>query len=191
MSKAKRKTELSREEILDEIKKLTERAKQHTSQQIDLDLGGDLGDEDIDFGFDSSKLKDTANPEESYRLYYGIRRLLMDNLPGGKSNKKLRQLIYDEKNLFLNRGFEIKEDGIRGQDGRMTYIGPFLIDAFNAVVEWIKTGANPYDVFQTFYDMNEIKGYHQPKENTTSEDQSSFDQKLKILLKTSPPKKDK
>jgi len=164
MAKAqKQKKSLSKEEILDEIKKLTERAKETSSQQIDL-IPANLGDEDIDLNFDPVLLKDTTNPEESYRLYYGIRRLLMDNLPSGKANKKLRQMIYDEKNLFLNRGIDIKDSGIRGSDGRQTYIEPFLKTAFLTVTNWITNGANPFDIFMTFRNLNEERGYYDNKQ---------------------------
>ncbi|RZK28079.1 MAG: hypothetical protein EOO61_22555, partial [Hymenobacter sp.] len=121
MAKAKKQSKaLTKEEIIAEIKQLSERAQETGSQQLDL-IPAELGDEDIDLGFDTALLQDTANPEESYRLYYGIRRLLMDNLPPGKPNKKLRQAVYNEKNLFLNRGEDIKPNGVRGSDGRQTY----------------------------------------------------------------------
>lgn len=49
--------------------------------------------------------KEFENPEEKYQLYYnGIRKLLMDFLPKGKEYKQLRDIIYDEKNVFLNLG---------------------------------------------------------------------------------------
>lgn len=45
--------------------------------------------------------KEFENPEEKYQLYYnGIRKLLMDFLPKGKDYKQLRDIIYDEKNVF-------------------------------------------------------------------------------------------
>lgn len=163
-NKSKKSSSKSKEEIIKEIKELSDRAKQTSSHQLDL-IPTELGDEDIDLGFTPDQLKDTSDPEESYRLYYGIRRLLIDNLPTGPNNKKLRQMIYDEKNLFLNRGIDIKDNGIRGSDGRQTYIAPFLKEAFNAVSSWIANGANPFDIFMTFRTMNEEKGYYTDKKN--------------------------
>ena len=47
--------------------------------------------------------KQFEDPEEKYNIYYvGIRKLLMDYLPKGKAYEEMRQIIYDEKNIFLN-----------------------------------------------------------------------------------------
>lgn len=157
---------LSEEEILKQIKELSDRSMETSSHQLDL-LPAQLGDEDIDLGISPDILKDTADPEESYRLYYGMRRLLIDNLPAGPSNKKLRQMIYDEKNLFLNRGMDINQNGVRGSDGRQTYIQPFLKEAFMAVSNWIANGAIPFDIFMTFRNMNIEKGYYEKGKTDT------------------------
>jgi len=50
---------------------------------------------------------------------------LRNNLPQGKKNEKLRRYVYDEKSLFLNRGKEKDDRGIRGSDERQTYIPNF------------------------------------------------------------------
>jgi hypothetical protein len=146
----------TREEIFEEIKKLSEKANQAGGQQ--LPLLPDLPKEDIS-GFDLSMLNDTADPGKSHRLYYGMRRLMMDNLPTGKENNDLRQFVYKEKNLFLNRGKELDKNGIRGSDGRMTFI-TFLEIAFQITVEWIKQGANATMLWQMFYDENDKFGFH-------------------------------
>lgn len=156
----KTKENKTREEIFEEIKKLSEKASQVGGLQIPL--LPDLPKEDLS-EFDLSILNDTADPEKSHRLYYGMRRLMMDNLPRGKENKELRQFIYDEKNLFLNRGNELNDDGVRGSDGRMTFT-TFLEIAFQISAEWIKQGANPIGLWQLFYDENEKFGFHSSKE---------------------------
>lgn len=157
---AKKNNAKPREEIIDEIRSLAKRADETSSQQMDLFLGQVLGDEDIDIGFDFSGLTDTANPDKSHKIFYGIRRLLIDYLPKGEENKKLRQKIYDEKNLFLNRGIEKGANGIRGSDGRMAYIEQFLVEAFKVVADWVSKGANAYDIWFAFWDLNEQRGYH-------------------------------
>jgi len=86
--------------------------------------------------------------------------------------KKLRDYIYYEKSLFLNRGQDKDEYGIRGSDERMTYIDNFLQVALEKVYEWVRTGANPFDLYMSFYSLNEEKGYHKKK----IENQSTFDQ---------------
>lgn len=67
--------------------------------------------------------KEFENPEEKYNIYYkGIRKLLMDYLPKGKEFKEVREIIYDEKNIFLNSGKRKSDNnGIRKSDGRMTF----------------------------------------------------------------------
>lgn len=185
-----KKQSISDAEKLAQIKMLSEKAQESIDQQLDLFSLGELGDEDIDFGFNPSQLKDTANPAESHRLYYGMMRLLKDNLPKGPENKKLRNFIYVEKSLFLNRGIAENENGIKGSDERMTYLTPFLAQAFNIIVDWVKTGANPYDAYVAFWDANEENGFHHKLAEETTESQKDFDRKLKVLLNTKPSKKD-
>lgn len=152
----------SQEEILEEIRLLSKRADEGAGQPISLfEAGTDLGDEDIDLVFDASIItNDTANPDKSHRLYYSIKRLLETNLPKGQQNKQLRQLILDEKNLFLNRGIQKDKNGIRGSDGRMTYIPNFLEEAFNIVARWISSGGSSFDLYLAFWNINEERGYH-------------------------------
>lgn len=148
------------EEIKEQIKALSKRANELSGQQLNLLSNIEIGDEDIDSAFDLSELDQSANPTESHRLYYGMMGMLKNNLPRGLENKKLRQFIYDEKNLFLNRGEHLKEDGRRGSDGRMTYIYDFLTEGFAVVSKWVLDGANPYDIYLKFREMNEERGYH-------------------------------
>jgi hypothetical protein len=145
----------SQEDIFDEIKKLSEKA----NELSDIDLG----EEDITF--DTSLINDMADPEKSHKLTYIMRRLMMDNLPKGPENLKLRRYIYDEKLLFLNRGKHIdKNTGVRGSDSRMTYIPNFLQVAFDTTIAWVKSGGTPIDLFTAFWDLNESRNYHQENE---------------------------
>ncbi|GEM_PF-1135118 len=162
-----------RDERLEEIKKLIDQAKKNTEgKQGSLFSDEDLGKEDV--GFDASILSDTADPDKSYALYYSMRKMLMDNLPSGKKNKKLRQMIYDEKNLFLNRGKALDSRGKRGSDGRMSFIATFMEPAFNSVADWVKTGGSSFDAYMAFYDLNEAYGFHKVEdENGTSTNEDS------------------
>jgi len=182
--KEKIKREKTKEEILEEIKHLAQRADESSNHQLDLFKGQNLGDEDIDIGFDASIIDDTADPKKSYILYYGIQRLLIDYLPKGPKNKRLRQYVYDEKNLFLNRGMDKDHTGRRGSDGRMTYISSFLQTAFNTVANWVSSGANAFDIYQAFWNLNEEKGYHKKRYS-----ENTFDRNLEGLLNTPPPQK--
>lgn len=163
-----------RDERLEEIKKLVDQAKKNTEgKQGSLFSDEELGKEDIEF--DASILSDTADPDKSYALYYSMRKMLMDNLPSGKKNKKLRQMIYDEKNLFLNRGKALDARGKRGSDGRMSFIATFMEPAFNVIADWVKTGGSSFDAYMAFYDLNETYGFHKVEDgdkNSTSEDPS-------------------
>lgn len=140
-----------REERLREIRELSAQAD---AEEADLQLTM-FPEEDADIGFDIDELKNSQDPDRSWRIYYTIRRLLMDNLP---KEKQLRKLVYNEKNLFLNRGREIV-NGKRGSDGRMAFLDSHLTVALDIVTDWIKGGADPTEIFIAFYDRNKESGY--------------------------------
>ena len=142
-----------------ELRRLQQRADENrkAGKQLGLGLpdeeaaGEDLAGEDL--------LRDLQNPEEAHSLYYAIRRELMNGLPAGGENKELRQFVYDEKNLYLNRGKEIDPDtGIRGSDGRQAYL-QHLQNALIAVRRWSAQGGNAFDAFMMFRDMNKQAGF--------------------------------
>jgi hypothetical protein len=71
-----------------------------------------------------------------FLLYYqGLAKLLKDNLPKGKEYEDVRRIVYDEKNVLINRGAKKDEKGIRGSDGRMAYTAD-LEEAIKIVAEW-------------------------------------------------------
>lgn len=104
--------------------------------------------------------KEFDNPEEKYRIYYnGIRKLLMDFLPKGKDFKEVRDIIYDEKNIFLNLGKRKSDNnGVRKSDGRMTY-QPVMNEILDVIVQWVGESQNPFDIYRAFYELNEKHGY--------------------------------
>lgn len=104
--------------------------------------------------------KQFDNPEEKYNLYYnGIRRLLMNFLPKGKDYKEIRDIIYDEKNIFLNLGKRKSDhNGIRKSDGRMTY-QPIMNEILDLIVEWVGNSQNPFVLYKSFYELNEKHSY--------------------------------
>ncbi|RNI27355.1 hypothetical protein EFA69_14535 [Rufibacter immobilis] len=156
----KKSGELSEEEFLADMKKLSDRAKEVTGVQTGLFDGADLGEEDLDTSFDIANLNDTADPDASHKLYYTMMAVLRRHLPSGKENEKLRRYIYDEKSLFLNRGKAKDEKGVRGSDERMAYLGNFLNVALNTVQRWVEQGAVPYDLYMAFNTLNRERGYH-------------------------------
>lgn len=104
--------------------------------------------------------KDFENPEEKYNIYYrGIRKLLMDFLPKGKEFKEVRNIIYDEKNIFLNSGKRKSDNnGIRKSDGRMTF-QPVMNEILDIIVQWVGESQNPFVLYREFYELNEKHDY--------------------------------
>ncbi len=152
----KKEQELSAEDI--ERMELLAKANERVGKQ--LTISGETGSlEEID-ELKAILAKDFANPEEKYNVYYnGIRRLLMDNLPKGKDFKEARDIIYDEKNIFLNLGKKKSDhSGIRKSDGRMTY-QPVMNEILDIVVDWVAGSRNPFDIYKSFYELNEKNGY--------------------------------
>lgn len=150
--KTEKNTKKTREEIREEIKRLSEKADSITPKQLKL---VELDDEDVEF--DTSVFNNTADPDKSYKLYYGMLRLMKDNLP---KDKAVRRYVYDEKNIYLNRGKRINAQGIRRSDGRMAFITPFLEIAFDITANWVKSGSNPFDLYEAFRQKNEEMGYY-------------------------------
>jgi hypothetical protein len=109
------------------------------------------------------------NPEEKYQAYYnGMQKVLKQYLPSGKNFKQARDIIYDEKNVFLNLGKKKSDNnGIRGSDGRMTY-QPVMNEMVDLIVNWASTSQNPFTLYNALYELNEKHGYgHEVYDDTT------------------------
>ncbi len=151
---------------------LLQKANERTGRQLTINSEtGNLEE------FDELKQlvgKEFENPEEKYQLYYnGIRKLLMDFLPKGKDNKQLRDIIYDEKNVFLNLGKKKSDNnGIRKSDGRMTY-QPVMNEILDVIINWIGESQNPFDLYKDFYELNERHGYGHEKYDDSTKDVAS------------------
>jgi len=104
--------------------------------------------------------KDFENPEEKYNVYYvGIRRLLMQYLPKGKDFKEMRDIIYDEKNIFLNAGKKKSDNnGIRKSDGRMSYQS-YMNEILDIIVAWVGGSQNAFQLYKLLYDLNDKHSY--------------------------------
>jgi hypothetical protein len=92
------------------------------------------------------------SPEKAYELYYKaiytILRMNLRDLP-----KAQRDMIYDQKNIFLTRGKIKDERGIRGGDSRQAYLDDMQV-ALEIVLDWVNEGANPVNLYNTFRDKN-------------------------------------
>ncbi|MEQ3665403.1 MULTISPECIES: hypothetical protein [unclassified Olleya] len=152
----KKKVELSEADL--ERMELLQQANEKVGRQLTINsVEGNI--EEID---ELRELigKDFENPEEKYNIYYkGIRKLLMDYLPKGKEFKEVRDIIYDEKNIFLNSGKRKSDNnGIRKSDGRMTF-QPVMNEILDIIVKWVGESQNPFVIYREFYDLNEKHGY--------------------------------
>jgi hypothetical protein len=159
----KKKSSLSPEDV--ERLELLQKANEKKGMQLTIADTGDL--KEIN---EVKQLigKDFENPEEKYQLYYkGIRNLLMQYLPKGEMYEDGRQIIYDEKNIFLNRGKKKSDgDGIRGSDGRMTY-QENMSEILDLILKWLTESQKPIELYNMLYDLNEKYGYgHEAYDNT-------------------------
>ncbi len=146
------KNELERIEIL-------QKAEEVKGKQLEIDIASGIKVED-----EYKKLleKNIDDPILKFQMYYkGLNKLLKSQLPTGKDNEPLRRIIYDEKNILINRGNKKDEKGIRGSDGRMAYLED-LETAINIVIEWISSKGSYLDLYQSFWNKNEeLKYGHQ------------------------------
>ena len=154
--KVKKQVELSESDI--ERLELLQKANEKVGKQLSIDSEkGKLVEVD-----ELRELigKEFENPEEKYNIYYkGIRNLLMAYLPKGKEFKEVRDIIYDEKNIFLNLGKRKSDNnGIRGGDGRMTF-QPVMNEILDIIVTWVAKSQNPFDIYRSFYELNEKHSY--------------------------------
>jgi hypothetical protein len=130
--------------------------------------------------------KSFEDPEAKYNLYYnGIRKVLMQYLPKGKAFEKERQIIYDEKNVFLNRGKAKDKAGIRGSDGRMTY-NDDMSELADLIADWVMTTQDPVDLYQRLYDLNEKYNYGHQEYDESSK---SWHRIMGKIAKVPKPKK--
>lgn len=164
-NKKRKKDKLSEADI--ERMELLQRANEKVGKQLSINTEkGNL--EEVD---ELRELigKEFEDPEEKYNIYYrGIRRLLMDFLPKGQEFKEARDIIYDEKNIFLNLDKKKSDNnGIRKSDGRMTF-QPVMNEILDVIVQWVSESQNPFDLYREFYELNERHGYGHEKYDKTS-----------------------
>lgn len=140
-------------------------SKEDTERLEILQKAGDVKGEQLSINLDSQLVVENQaekligqkidDPVKKFQLYYrGLNNLLRENLPKGKENKQARRIVYDEKNILINRGAKKDKKGIRGSDGRMAYIEDLEI-AIQIVADWIFKKGSPAELFMAFWDKNE------------------------------------
>lgn len=156
----KKKTNINQNE-LDDIRKLSEEADK--TKGFQLSFLKEFEDEETI----SDMFSDIQDPETAYRIYYSIERMLKDNLPKGEENKTIRDIVREEKNIFLNRGKSKDTRGIRHSDSRQAYIEAHLKVAFDIVANWVREGGNTFDLYMKFRNINDEKGYREKVDLST------------------------
>ena len=100
----------------------------------------------------SSIIGSVQSPEKAYDLYYrALYSLLKTNLCSLPQAQ--RDMIYDQKNIFLTRGKVKNSKGIRGGDSRQAYLEDMEV-ALEIVIDWVNEGANPVNLYNAFRDKN-------------------------------------
>jgi len=150
-------SKLSKEEL--ERLQILQKAEEVKGEQLSINWKSELIIENEAEKLISLRIDD---PVEKFQLYYkGLHKMLKDFLPKGIQNEEARRLIYDEKNVLINRGAKKDEKGIRGSDGRMAYIEDLEL-AIKIVANWITNKGSLYDLYRAFWDKNEeLKYGHQ------------------------------
>jgi hypothetical protein len=149
-----KKRELSKEDM--ERLEILHKSEEIKGEQLTLDIDSQISIENQAEKLIGQKIDD---PVQKFQLYYrGLNSLLRDNLPKGKANEEVRRIVYDEKNILINRGAKKDEKGIRGSDGRMAYLEDLEM-AIKIVADWISKKGSPAELFMAFWDKNEEMNY--------------------------------
>lgn len=148
------KSQLSKEDL--ERFEILQKAEEVKGEQLAIDLDSGLVVENEAEALMSKKIDD---PVEKFQLYYkGLRKMLLDFLPKGREYEQARNMIYDEKNILINRGARKDEKGLRGSDGRMAHLDDLEM-AIQIVALWISKKGSYWDLYKAFWNKNEELGY--------------------------------
>jgi hypothetical protein len=156
--KSEEQKKLEREKRRREIEEILSEANTKTGEQLVLDELGAVKSQDELKEFALGHIPD--DPEEKYNVYYkGIEKLLKKFLPEGDKYKAAREVIREEKKIFLTRGKKLNEKGIRGADSRMAYIQD-MEEIMNLITKWAFESRNYFELYSLLRDKNENLGYH-------------------------------
>jgi hypothetical protein len=154
IGKKKAERNLTKEDL--ERLEILQKSEEVKGEQLFINLDSEIVVENQAEELLGQKIDD---PVQKFQLYYhGLSKLLKDSLPKGKAFEDVRRIIYDEKNILINRGAKKDEKGIRGSDGRMAYTED-LEEAIKIVANWTTKKGTPAEIFMAFWDKNEELGY--------------------------------
>lgn len=152
INKVERK--LSKEDV--ERLEILQKSEEVKGEQLSINVDSELVIENQAEQLLGQRIDD---PVQKFQLYYqGLSKLLKESLPKGKSFEDVRRIVYDEKNILINRGAKKDQKGIRGSDGRMAYVED-LEEAIKIVADWTINKGTPAELFIAFWDKNEELGY--------------------------------
>lgn len=155
------KTDKYNELSLLKIRVLAKKADENKAFELGFEKPEEFKNIEIDYG------NDVQNPDKSYKIFYAIQGILKTHLPEGDSNKEIRDIIREEKSIFLTGGKKKNAQGIRGADSRQAYISTHLEVALNVLFEWLNSDRNTLDLFLKFRDLNIEYGYFSSEERGT------------------------
>lgn len=146
-------------EILISIKKMAKLADTEASKSVaqEFPFDKELSEDDKQT---IEIIKDTQNPQVSYKLFYAIQGLMKQFLPKGEQYKGLRDYAYELKNILLTQGRNKNEKGIRGADSRQAYIAAELKVMYDLITDWVKNGAMAAYLIEKLQALNEERGYY-------------------------------
>ena len=143
--KARHDLDLREEEL-----ELIMKANDIKEEIFDLGINGDIivKNEIADF-----ILEQIDDPDKKYELYYNvIQRLLKKHLPKGNLYSQGREMVYEEKNVFLT-GKRKDDNGIRHKDSRMA-ISAKMSELIEIISNWIVNNGTMYDLYVVLHDKN-------------------------------------
>lgn len=156
--KTEEQKKLEKEKRLREIEEILSVANAKTGEQLVLDELGDLKSQNELKEFALGHIPD--DPEQKYDVYYkGVEKLLKKFLPQGDKYKSAREVIREEKKIFLTRGRKLDKKGIRGADSRMGYIED-MEEVMNLITKWAFESRNYFELYSLLRDKNIQLGYH-------------------------------
>lgn len=158
-------------------------------KQLGMDFGS-AAEEEADAKIAQALLGDEPTRDERYALVYSILRLLRDNLAPGEDYEEGRRKIREEIRLYLNKGRSkaTSKDGKVKADMKQSDL-PRLHVAKTMLEKWVREGANQWDAYVRFWEMNEQMGYHKNRYGPPLKIKGTFDDLVHAAVRDDKPER--